>query len=154
MKKISPKRVKKSNLATYRIGLLITRVYRTLNLHTTDILKDFDISPPEWAMLGILKENNQGLRSYFIAEELGVEASFVTFMHNKLIKKKLIRFVSDKKDKRVKLLSLTRKGEKFVESTEVKIRDATRPLVYGVRMRDMSTFFNVMKKIIHNAKNN
>ncbi len=135
------------NTTTYRIGLLQAKAYRVLKQHTAKALEPLDISTIEWAFLGLLTETPAGIRAAVAAEELGVEAPFVSALLKKLEKKQLIDAAEDTTDSRAKLLRLTKKGEAFVASTEQHLRAAMRPLVAGVSLSDLLAYISVLEAI-------
>ena len=114
MKIVKKKPISDEPPATYRIGLLQSRAYRIMKQRTTQHLSVFDISPFDWALLGLLFDSKKGMRCRTIAEEIGVEAPFVTSRTRILKHKGLIDEKGDKVDHRAKILRLTEKGKNFV----------------------------------------
>ena len=138
------------NRTSYRVGLLQARAYRILKQETTDILKQFEISTIEWAFVGLLYEKKV-MRMKDIADELGVEAPFVSAMASRLGKKHLL--VEEKsEDSRVKLISLSPTGMKFVPETEHIVRESIRHLIKGVTPRDLIGYLAVLEAIISNEQ--
>jgi DNA-binding MarR family transcriptional regulator len=141
------------NSTTYRVGLLQARVYKILKERTSVVLAPLGVSTTEWAFLGLLKET-KAMRPKHIAEELGVEPPFVTFMVTHLKKEKLVEESVDTRDSRAKMLSLTPKGKTFVEKTEKFIRNEMRPLIAGTSPGDLSGYLTVLEKVIENSTTN
>ena len=133
---------------TYQIGLMHTKLNRLLKQRTTRSLEGTNINPPEWAMLGVLYDAKKGMRLSNLAEELGVEASFVTTMTKSLTKRDLVMIQSDPDDNRAKEVTLTTIGKTFVESTERQLRDAMRPLVGKISIRNLLSYFSVLHSLI------
>ncbi len=138
--------------ATYRIGLLQARGYRILKQRMTQHLSVFDLSPFDWALLGLLYDSRKGMRGCTIAEEIGVEAPFVTLRTRILKQKGLIEEKGDKNDQRAKILRLTEKGRNFVSKIERDLRLSMRYLVEGGPMCDFVTHLRVMELVIANDK--
>ncbi|MES2437066.1 MAG: hypothetical protein V4519_03560 [Patescibacteria group bacterium] len=139
-----------STTTTYRAGLLQTKAYRALKQHTAAVLDDSNISTVEWGFLGLLRENPKGLRLSILANELGVEAPFVTQMVNRLKPKGFFEVVTDPEDSRAKIMCLTQKGIEFVDSTEKILREKTRRLFHGASLTDLAAYLTVLQTIIDN----
>ena len=139
------------NRTTYRVGLLQAKAYRILKQETTATLKPFGISTLDWAFLGLLADNGS-LRSLRIAEELGVEAPFITVMAHKLHKRGLVRVARGEKDRRVKTLALTEEGKRFIEDTEPLVREKIRPLIDGIKASDIGAYLIALEGIVRNGK--
>ncbi len=140
------------NNTTYRIGLLQSKAQRILHECTTKYLKNLKISPINWAFLGIVNDHEDGIRPSEAAEILGVEAPFITSMINDLRKKGLIADKSHPEDNRVKMVQLTQKGRKFVESTESQLRTQMKVLVKDISPKEFADYLYVLKKIIDNSE--
>lgn len=136
---------------TYRIGLLQAKAYRILKAHTTEALKHLNISTIEWAFLGVLHDHKEGMRAQEAAEELGVEAPFISALLKKLEKKKLLSTYLSPDDSRAKIVHLTQEGRSFVDGTEKYLRGKMRPLVQGAALGDLLAYLAVLETIIENA---
>ncbi|MBA3788876.1 winged helix-turn-helix transcriptional regulator [Patescibacteria group bacterium] len=158
MSKNTPKKIVEKvsavlrNRNTYHLGLVQAKAYRMLKQQTTEALIHLDISTIEWAFLGLLYERPKAVRASVVAEDLGVEAPFVTLIIKKLKKRSLIELKEDAHDSRVKLLCLTSKGKQFVQSTEIHVREVMRPLVQGIDLSDLATYIAVLEQIIQNVQ--
>jgi DNA-binding MarR family transcriptional regulator len=139
------------NRTTYRVGLLQSKAYRVLRQHTDKKLVPFDISSTHWAFLGLLYDAKEGMRPGTIAEELGVEASFVTRLLNEFTKKGFIKKTVDPNDSRATLLLLTEKGRTQVSKIESHLRTEIAPLIEGVSLSDLLSYLEVLKQIIENG---
>ena len=143
-------RITAKNTTTFRVGLLQTKAYRILKQHTSNVLNEFDISSVEWALLGILCDSEKGIRASNLAEELGVEASFITQTLQKLKGTGYIELRKDSNDLRAKILSLSDKGKRFVNTTEKHLKEETEPLLKDINLKDLISYLSVMQKIIDN----
>ena len=138
------------NRTTYRAGLLQAKAYRILKQETAKILKPFDITTFEWGFLGLLADH-EAIRPKHLAEELGVEAPFVTQILQRLKKKGLVAETRDPKDTRAKTLSLTAKGETFISKIEPVVRSGVKPLLEGAGMSELLGYLAVLETIIRNG---
>ena len=137
------------NRTTYRLGLLQAKAYRILKDETSIVLTPHDVSTVEWAFLGVLLDG-KALRPKAAADELGVEAPFVTAMFAKLEKKGLVAQKADVTDSRAKTIFLTPKGIAFVEKIEPMVRAHMRALVSGSSTGDILGYISVLESIIEN----
>jgi DNA-binding MarR family transcriptional regulator len=142
----------RQNRTTYRVGLLQAKAYRIMKQHTDKKLLPFDISSTHWAFLGLLYDEHLGMRPGEIANELGVEASFVTRLLNEFSKKGLVKKMSDSKDSRATLIALTEKGRTQVGDIEKHLRAEIAPLIKGISMGDLLSYLGVLQQIIENGE--
>lgn len=140
------------NRTSYRVGLLQAKAYRVLKQKTMVVLTPLGISTIEWALLGLLADR-KSLRMSHVAQELGVEAPFITAMVLQLKKKNFIVLTKDINDSRVKSMSLTTEGNTFVTETEPIVRGAMRPIISGVSITDLLGYLSVLEQIVHNDSN-
>jgi DNA-binding MarR family transcriptional regulator len=143
---------KQLGLSTYKTGLLHAKSYRILKNKTSFFLEPFDMSTIDWALLGLLFEQKEGLRLITIAETLGVEAPFITAMVDELEEKGYVSREADTKDKRAKIIKLTLKGRTFVPKIESDLRIEMKGLLKGLSLPDILGYLKVMESIIANSK--
>ncbi len=143
---------KQLGLSTYKTGLLHAKSYRILKNRTSAFLEPYDMSTIDWALLGLLYEQKEGMRLIAIAETLGVEAPFITAMVDELEEKGYVSRESDTKDKRAKIIKLTLKGRSFVPKIESELRTEMKGLLKGLSLSDIFGYLKVMEAIISNAK--
>lgn len=139
-----------ANLTSHHIGLLHTKAYRILNQETAKALKQYNITPVDWAFIGLLFEAKTELRLSEAAEELGVEAPFITERSQELIKIKLIRITVSKSDKRVKFIKLTSKARRLIPDIERTLITAMRPLLVGSSLKEILGYKRVLEAIVKN----
>ncbi len=138
------------NHKTYQVGLLQTKAYRVLKRHTTKLLEPHSISSVEWAMLGLLYDAPKGMRLMNIADELGVEAPFVTTMNSKLSQRGFVTHTADPDDNRAKVVCLTKSGNGFVNETELYLRHEMKMLFKDISINDLLSYLQVLQKLIEN----
>ncbi len=138
----------KKYLSTYAIGLLQTKAYRVLKQKTNIALKQFGIGGVDWAFLGVLYEQKKGMRLILLAEDLDVEAPFVTEIGKKLEKMNLVEYAKDPDDARAKVIMLTKKGRGFVENVEKVIRKEAKTWIKGVSIKEALSYIHVLEIIV------
>ena len=142
----------RKSFATYNIGLIQTKAHRVMKSRTDDLLKEFEISSVEWALLGLLHDNSKGLKFIDTAEMLGVEAPFITILVEKLSEKKLLTQITSKTDRRAKTLLITEHGNKLVPLIEDKLRKGMGSLVEGIPVGEIYSYYKVLTKIVSNSE--
>lgn len=140
------------NRTTYRAGLLQAKVYRALKTYTGEKIAKHDISTIDWALLGLLYDNQDGMRAKSLADELGVEAPFITVLIAKLQKKNLVGTKPDLKDSRAKNIFLTTKGKQFVPKVEAELFQDMKIFIEGIPKSEMLSYISVLEQINENSK--
>ncbi len=138
-------------VTTYNIGLLQSKAYRILKFYTADILSQYGLTSIEWALLGQLLDNNEGLKFVEVAGVLGVEAPFVTVLVDGLEKKGLVLRQNDTKDRRAKRITLTALGESKVPEVELVLRKDMKKLLSDISRTDILCYLKVLDSIVQNS---
>ena len=137
----------RKHLRTYKVGLLQAKAYRNLKQKTAEALKPYNITSVEWAFLGMVHEEKDGIRSNTLADILGVEAPFVTSLAAKFEKEKILKYVKDETDGRAKIIHLTEKGHELVIKLEALLREESKKWLSGLSIREVITFVKVLQKL-------
>lgn len=143
-------RITEEKLNAYSAGLLQGKAYRTLNAHLAKALFPFDLSIPEWKLLGQLYDHGN-FRLADLAERLNVEPPLVTTLIDSLEKKKLVTRTQDETDKRVKVIALTAKGKKQINIVEPAVKKKIAYLLKGISKTELLTYVKVLKTIVDNG---
>ncbi len=77
-----------------------------------------------------------------------MEASFVTTLASKFVKKKFLIYTKDSTDKRIKKVASTKKGHSFVTQTEKTISKESEKWLDGLSVSEVRTFIKVLRKLI------
>lgn len=139
------------NLATYQLGLLQAKAYRTLNKHNGKVLKKYKLNTIEWTLLGSLMEWQEGLKPKDMAILLGVEPSFVSAMVRKLKDKKLVNESFSTRDKRAKYIKLENAGKRLINKIEADLSKKNDLLHHGLSLSDIFTYLKVLKIFVRNS---
>lgn len=136
-------------LNAYSVGLLQGKAYRILNTNLTRVLSPYDLSIPEWKLIGQLHDHgDMGLAE--LAERLSVEPPLVTKLIDHLEKKDYVVRTLHKSDKRAKVITVTKKGEKILLELEPKVKESMKNLVDGVSKMEMLAYIHVLETIVNN----
>lgn len=134
----------------YNAGLLQGKAYRALNTELTKALLQFDLSIPEWKLLGQLYDHGE-MKLAELADRLQVEAPLVTALIDKLEKKKLVLRKFHPHDKRAKIIIATSTAKKIIPKVEPVVRKSMTTLMKGVSFNELRTYVKVLKIIVTNA---
>lgn len=134
---------------TYKSGLLQSKAYRIMRGHLAKILSVYDLSIPEWTILGQVFEQD-GIRLAEISNILSVEAPLITTLSDQLEKKGLVARADDPQDRRAKLLKLTEKGRELVPKIEMDANAKIKALLTGISDADLLVYNRVLEFIVQN----
>lgn len=134
---------------TYQMGLLQAKTYRIIRGHLAKILSAYDLSIPEWTILGQVFEQ-EGIRLAEISVILSVEAPLVTTLADQLEKKGLVARSDDPQDRRAKLITLTEKGKDLVPKIEDNANQKIKELMQGISEQDLMVYNRVLEFIAKN----
>lgn len=147
--------LKKLNINTdylnaYSTGLLQGKAYRTLNNHLAKTLSPYDISIPEWKLVGQLHDHgNMGLAE--LADLLSVEPPLITKLIDHLEKKGYVTRALHETDKRSKIITITLKGREILLELEPKVKLIMKNLVQGASKMEMLAYIHVLEIIVKNG---
>jgi DNA-binding MarR family transcriptional regulator len=133
-----------SKVATYQIGLVQAQAYRYLQAHFQAALKPFDLTIPEWSLLGLLYDHNEMTLTQITAA-LKSKASHPTVLVDRLEERDLVHRSVHKNDKRTKLVALTPKGKALVPEIENIARAHIGQAVGHVDRKLLENYFQVLQ---------
>ncbi len=97
----------------YRIGIIQSRAARNISELREAVLKGYGLTSPEWFVLGYVQSQTSkgGIRVGDIATMLDVQSTYITGILRRLEDKDLVRWVTDREDRRARIITVTKKGE-------------------------------------------
>lgn len=134
----------------YSTGLLQGIAYNRLNKKLTVALLPFNISIPEWKLLGQLYDHNN-LRLSALADYLSYDPPMITKIAKQLEKRELITRQQDNNDERAKIITITDKGRALIEELEPVVKTAIRELLVGVTQEELAIYIKVLSVIVENT---
>lgn len=140
-----------SSVTAYGSGLLQGTAYSRLHVHLTRTLVQFDLSIPEWKLLGQLYDHGK-VRLSELAELLSYDPPMVTKLAKQLEKKELVKRFPDEYDERAKVITNTLKGKKLIEKIEPYVKKTMATILDGVSSEDLHTYIKVLTIIVNNTK--
>lgn len=139
-----------NHLNAYSTGLLQGKAYRVLNTTLTKVLYRYDLSVPEWKILGSLYDHG-AMKLADLAVHLDVEAPLVTALIDKLERKEFVQRTQSEKDKRSKIITITDKGKGTIISLEPQVKLSMAKLLKGINRKQLLTYITILETIINNA---
>ena len=104
-----------SSNAVLRLWLLIHRVHDVVNLCEESVLREYGLTPEQFAVLASVKSDGGSLRPVDLALMLERSPNSVSMLIDRMVKAGLVRRTRDRKDRRAVKVTLTGKGEKALE---------------------------------------
>ncbi len=132
-----------THLTTYQIGLVQAQAYRMLQQHFRAGLEPFQITIPEWSLLGVVNDGGQ-LTLTQITHILKSKASHPTVLVEALVERGLLDRQVHPKDKRTKIVTLTAAGKKLVPKIEAAVRASIRSAIQHVPRPELETYYQVL----------
>lgn len=98
----------------------MSRAVRNMLEFRDGILKEHNLSSPEWFVLGYInaKTKQGGTRVGDVAAIMDVQSTYVTGMLRKLESKSLIDTQTDRQDRRARIVTATKKGSNLANTVD------------------------------------
>lgn len=138
------------NLPTYITSAVQSQAYRLLRERVYDVLTQYELTPTNWSMLGVILETRDGVRQVDIAKALHVKAPLITAMAKTLEDRNIVQIVQNQFDARAKLLAITPSGRKFMKQVEADLNKSLAQLFTGLTENDLITYHKVLTTIVAN----
>lgn len=138
-------------LKAYSSGLLQGKAYNRLHKYLTNILIPYNLSVPEWKLLGQLYENHK-IKLNELAELLSYDPPMVTKLAKRLEKKAFAQRMQDPTDERAKIITITTDGSKLIEQIEPQVKIAMAQLLQGITREELVSYIKVLTRIVNNTQ--
>lgn len=140
-----------NQLNGYSTGLLQGKAYSRLHTHLTRALFPFNVSIPEWKLLGQLHEHGK-VKLSILAELLSYDPPMVTKLVKQLEKKGLLKREQDTIDERAKIITITSDGRKLINAAEPEVKKVMHVLLQGTSREELITYLKVLTTIVNNTQ--
>lgn len=134
------------HLPTYEAGLIQSQAFRAMSNFMSSYLDRYDLSLPEWKLLGHLTEVREMSPSQ-IARLLSVKLPISSRLLNSLEMKKLIKRRPNKKDNRLVHVSITSRGIRLVRQIESPLRQELKKFLGDIERGDLAIYLKVLTKL-------
>lgn len=126
----------------YAASRLVTKCYQPL-------LKDFDITYPQYLVLLVLWENN-GVPLSFISDKLLLQSNTLTPLVKRMEEMELLTRTRSATDERSVIIELTTKGEELKQLAEnVPMQLAEN---FNMDIEELTLLHKLLYKVIHNIE--
>jgi len=98
-----------------RLWLLLHRVHDVVNLCEESILREYGLTPEQFAVLASVRSDGGSLRPVDLALMLERSPNSVSMLIDRMVKAGLVRRTRDRKDRRAVNVTLTGKGAKAIQ---------------------------------------
>lgn len=113
------------------LGYQITRAELHVHRKFVEHLQVFSLRPVEYSIL-VLIDSNSGINQRQIGDALGISPPNLVGVITRLIKKRLVRRVRSRQDRRVQHLHLTSTGASLLVEAERIVNDYERSIVAAI----------------------
>jgi MarR family 2-MHQ and catechol resistance regulon transcriptional repressor len=137
--KPSDSKVKKHNdFIVYDIG----RLYVLLNQYLTAAYQEFGLNPAKFNLLMHIKHigKEKGISQIELGDKLYVSAANITKLIDGLEKKGWVKRISSSRDRRIKLIKITREGSALLDEVWPRHVEALNALLEGFAPEDKERF--------------
>ncbi len=138
-------------LNAYNTGLLQGKAYAVLYEKLEVPLSKYNISIPEWKLLGQVFESER-IKLSDLADILRYDPPMVTKLVKNLEKKGLLKRTPDPNDVRAKIVTPTANGKKLILKIEPFAKNAIANVLKGVTRTELETYLKVLNKMVQNSK--
>ena len=137
------------SITTYQAGILQATTHRVLQKYSDQILKKYGITKMQWLIIGTVYDSgNKGIRLTELTAKLDTTMAYLTNTVNLLESKKILDRIDDKKDSRVKFITVNKSFKPKCSQIEKTLRDELRKTIYAnVNSADFATYIRVLKKL-------
>ncbi len=135
--------------SSYSVMLAKMRAFRATKDVIAKSLHNFDITIMQWLLLGYVEKNHNGTTAGAIADELNITMPLVTRFTTVLLRKDLIKITPLPKDKRTKIITITSKGRKLLQSSDPIVKQALKVWLAPISQEEVRTYIAVMLQVAY-----
>lgn len=144
-----------SQIATYQSGIAQASAHRIINRVVSDYLLKHGLTAMQWFAIGTIYDaGSEGIRLSDLSRKLSTTLPFVTNLVSLLESKGMVRKVAHAGDSRIKLVSVTPKYRRTVDTIERELREHMRTTLYaddGISRDELQAYITVLYKIIRKS---
>ena len=135
-----------------KIMQLIPNIMQMLNVYAPKFnqfenFEDFQLSMPQWKTITLFIHRDS-FKMTELAKIFGVTLPTMTHCIEQLVKKDIVKRNHDEKDRRIVLISLTKKGQEIIKKIELCHRDMMTSLLKNLTGTDQKAFVNTLENLL------
>ncbi|MCR5756548.1 MAG: MarR family transcriptional regulator [Selenomonas sp.] len=143
------KRLGKESMINETTGYKICRTARKIHQYMTNALAEFDITPEQWVVLQIVREE-KGLSQQQLAERLEKDKNSTKALVDRLLKKGLLQRQKSEVDRRLYQLNVTNAGFLLAEKIILVDHVFMQALEDTISQEELTAFVNTLTKLEKN----
>lgn len=135
------------DLPPYQIAILHTRAARNITAFREKILREHNLTSPEWFVLGYVAAQTKhgGTKVGDIAAVLDVQSTYITGLLRKLETKELVRHQSSNQDRRVRIVTPTKKGTTIAGTVETQLSKQGTAWLHSASKTAVENYLTVLQ---------
>lgn len=144
-----------SDVSMYQACLLHSRAERVLKGYVSRHLEAWDITRMEWLVLASVAEQPRSPSGHTmgqVAELLDVRLSQLTALVSNMIASGLITQKTAEHDRRTRYLTITPRGQKFLDDIEKNMRSVMREWLGDIPREQLELYMQTVKKLGSDCK--
>ncbi|ARD47326.1 MarR family transcriptional regulator [Sporosarcina sp. P37] len=132
--------------------IVLTRALQSIKARVEEDIKQFKLNPTEFAVLELVySKGDQPIQK--IGEKVLIASSSITYVVDKLEKKKLVKRKPCPKDRRVTHASITAEGTELMDEVFPKHKKAIKEIFGGLDIKEKEQLIEQLKKLGYHAQN-
>lgn len=134
-----------------KLFIVLTRALQSVNKRVEEDIKSMGLNPTEFAVLELIySKGDQPIQK--IGEKVLIASSSITYVVDKLEKKKFLVRKPCPKDRRVTFAAITEEGTKFMDEVFPKHRAKINEICSGLNTSEKETLIELLKKLGYHAQ--
>lgn len=134
-----------------KLFIVLTRALQSINKRVEEDIKCMGLNPTEFAVLELIySKGDQPIQK--IGEKVLIASSSITYVVDKLEKKKYIERKPCQKDRRVTYAAITPVGTEFMDEVFPKHRAAIYEICAGLDFNEKMVLIGLLKKLGYYAQ--
>ena len=133
----------------------IVLAFNLLNNEMTAYLKEFNLTPAQFNVLMVIRHqgSTDGMSQVEISKKLIVTASNMTRLLDKLEREKLVQRASHAGDRRVKIIQITEKATKLLDTVWPGYNEKLKQLANHLDPKEQETVSRILVKLVNKLAN-
>lgn len=134
-----------------KLFVILTRTLEAIKNRVKEDIKSFGLNPTEFAVLELIyNKGEQPIQK--IGEKVLIASSSITYVVDKLEKKKLLERKPCPDDRRIILASITQAGTEWMDDIFPKHKVAIQEILGGLETQEKEQMMHQLKKLGYYAK--
>lgn len=134
-----------------KVFVVLSRALQSIKQRVEEDIKTLGLNPTEFAVLELIySKGEQPIQK--IGEKVLIASSSITYVVDKLEKKKLIRRKPCEHDRRITYATITEEGTEFMDDVFPKHRQAINDICGGLDVKEKEHLIEQLKKLGYYAE--